>query len=102
MSAEEEDADLIPSTGRDDFDDSADGSNSSSKSDQETLHEIKARKHAALRPASKKQSSTKAMKAKNQTKRTTLKNKKKKNSSGESVSAHSCSVAFGSEQLLLV
>ena len=41
MSAEEEDADLFPSTGGDDFDDSADGSDSSSKSDQEMLHEIK-------------------------------------------------------------
>ena len=99
MSAEEEDADLFPSTGRDDFEDSADGSNSSSKLDQEMLHEIEG---AASRLASKKQISTKVTKATNQTKSTKSKNKKKKNSSGEPISARSRSVAFGSEELWLV
>ena len=67
MSAEVEDADFFPSTGGDYFGDSADGSNMSSKSDQEVLREIKARKLAASRPASKKQSNTKVTKAMNQT-----------------------------------
>ena len=102
MSAEEDDADLFPSTGGDDFDDSADGSDTSSKSDQETLREIEARKCAASRSASKKQSSTKVTKAMNQTKSNKLKTKKKKNSSGESVSACCRPAAFGSEELLLV
>ena len=78
MSGEEEDASLFPSTGGDDFDDSADGSDASSKMDQETLHEIEVRKHAASRPVSKKQSSAKVTKAMNQTENTKLKNKKKK------------------------
>ena len=102
MSAEEGDADLFPSTGGDAFDDSADGSDASSESDQETLREIEARKRALSRPVSKKQSSTKVMKATNQTKSNKSKTKKKKNSSGESVSACCRSVAFGSEKLLLV
>ncbi len=102
MSAEEDDADLFPSTGGDAFDDSADGSDASSESDQETLREIEARKRALSRPVSKKRSSTKVTKATNQTKSTKSKNKKKKNSSGEPVSARSCSVAFGSEELACV
>jgi hypothetical protein len=102
MSAEEDNADLFPSTGGDAFDDSADGSDMSSESDQETLREIEARKRAASRPAPKKQSSTKVTKATNQTKSNKSKTKKKKNSSGESVSARCRSVAFRSEELLLV
>ncbi len=80
MSTEEEDADLFPSTGGDDFDDSTDGSDASSESDQKALCEIESRKHAALRLAYKKQRSTKVTKATNQTKSTKSKNKKKKNS----------------------
>ena len=47
----EDDADIFPSIGQDAFE-SMDGSNTSSKSDQETLVEIEARKH--LEAASKK------------------------------------------------
>jgi hypothetical protein len=95
MPDDEDDVDFFPSTSRDCCG-SAEGSNASSESDQETLLELKARKSKALK---KKQSGRKVTKDDHPMK---SKNTRKKKSSGEPISACSCSFIFGSEELLLV
>jgi len=89
-----DDEDLFPSTGEDAFE-SMDGSDASSKSDQEMLVEIQARKRSEV--ASKKQSGNRASKP---VKPAWKKKARKKKS--DAVSAHSRSVSFGVEELLLV
>jgi hypothetical protein len=90
----EDDADLFPSTGEDAFE-SMDGSHMSSKSDQETLVEIQARKHS--KAVSKKRSGNKASKPVKPPRK-----KKARKKTGDDVSVHSRSVSFGVEELLLV
>ena len=90
----EDDTDLFLSTREDAFE-SIDGSNTSSESDQETLVEIQVRKHSEA--ASKMQSGNRVSKAVKPPRK-----KKACKKKSDAVSAHSCLVLFGVEELLLV